>query len=146
MLIKVPSQVCCFRPLQTMTLIYSRLALRVEWCKARARAHRWQEECLLLHEEMRRVLATFAWQSQNWKTIARQLETTELTSSQSIPVLVQTDIIAQTVAREGKIAYAYRQAAIRDEMGKHCKGRWEKCQNELLRLEGFDAGIMVECH
>ncbi|KAG6874530.1 hypothetical protein C0992_007603 [Termitomyces sp. T32_za158] len=27
-------------------------ALRIEWCKARARAHRRQEECLLLNEEM----------------------------------------------------------------------------------------------
>ena len=35
--------------------IISLLALRVEWCKACARAHRWQEECLLLHEEMRRA-------------------------------------------------------------------------------------------
>jgi hypothetical protein len=29
------------------------LALEREWCRARARAHRWQEECLLLNEEMR---------------------------------------------------------------------------------------------
>ncbi|KAL4259471.1 CxC2-like cysteine cluster KDZ transposase-associated domain-containing protein [Pleurotus pulmonarius] len=31
-------------------------ALRIEWCKARARAQRWQEECMLLWEEMRRVI------------------------------------------------------------------------------------------
>ena len=122
------------------------LALRVEWCKARARAHRWQEECLLLHEEMRRVLATFAWQSENWTTIARRLEATELTSSQSFPALVQADIMTQAVVQEGKIAYAYRQAAIRYDMLKECKLRWEKCQTELLTLEGFNAEVMVECH
>ncbi|KAJ3503382.1 hypothetical protein NLJ89_g8461 [Agrocybe chaxingu] len=33
----------------------TQFALRIEWCKARARAHRWQEECVLLAEEMRRV-------------------------------------------------------------------------------------------
>ncbi|KAG6887118.1 hypothetical protein C0992_000615, partial [Termitomyces sp. T32_za158] len=41
-------------------------ALRIEWCKARARAHRWQEECVLLNEEMRRVLAFFVHQDQVW--------------------------------------------------------------------------------
>jgi len=45
-------------------------ALQVEWCKARAHVHRWQEECLLLREEMRRVLATFSWQCENWRRIA----------------------------------------------------------------------------
>ncbi|KAF8880833.1 hypothetical protein BD779DRAFT_1758571, partial [Infundibulicybe gibba] len=38
-------------------------ALRIEWCKARARAHRWQEECILLREEMRRVESFFEWQA-----------------------------------------------------------------------------------
>ena len=42
-------------------------ALRVEWCKAQARTHRWQEECLLLDEEMRRVTRFFTWQIKMWK-------------------------------------------------------------------------------
>ncbi|KAG2120466.1 uncharacterized protein F5147DRAFT_766387 [Suillus discolor] len=33
--------------------------LWVEWCKARARASRWSEECSLLIEEMQRVLVFF---------------------------------------------------------------------------------------
>jgi len=122
------------------------LALRVEWCKARARAHRWQEECLLLLEEMRRVLATFSWQSEKWMKVARQLETKELLSSQTVSALAQADIMTQAVKEEGKIAYAYRQAAIRDGMLKHCKLRWEKYNILLLTLEGFDAKVMVECH
>jgi hypothetical protein len=32
------------------------LALRVEWAKAKARAARWEEEVVLLDEEMRRVI------------------------------------------------------------------------------------------
>ncbi|KAG2137460.1 hypothetical protein DEU56DRAFT_945875 [Suillus clintonianus] len=36
-------------------------AMRVEWCKARARANRWAEEVELVQEEMRRVLAFFEW-------------------------------------------------------------------------------------
>ncbi|KAF8236839.1 hypothetical protein L208DRAFT_1199117, partial [Tricholoma matsutake] len=38
-------------------------ALLVEWCKVHARAHWWQEECLLLEEEMCRVKEFFTWQS-----------------------------------------------------------------------------------
>ena len=43
------------------------LALELEWCRAWACAHRWQEECLLLNEEMRRVLAFFKWQVSDWR-------------------------------------------------------------------------------
>ncbi len=32
------------------------IALRIEWCKLRARMQWWDEECHLLHEEMQRVL------------------------------------------------------------------------------------------
>ena len=122
------------------------VALRVEWCKAHARAHWWQEECLLLHEEMRRILATFDWQCGNWRKIAQRLEKTGLTSSQTIPSLAQADILTQSVKREGQVAYAYRQAAIRDVMLNQCKMRWEKCRSALLILEGFDATVMVECY
>ncbi|KAF9028249.1 hypothetical protein BDZ89DRAFT_934883, partial [Hymenopellis radicata] len=41
-------------------------ALRIEWCKSRARAKRWQEECNILRVEMRRVLATFEAQAAVW--------------------------------------------------------------------------------
>ena len=97
------------------------LALRVEWCKARACAHRWQEECLLLNEEMWQVLATFSWQSKKWMGIAQQLEATELSSLQTVPALARADVMTESIKREGKISYAYRQAAIRDGMLKHCK-------------------------
>jgi len=78
--------------------------------------------------------------------VALQLEATELSSSQTVPALAQADIMTQTVKKEGKIAYAYRQAAIRDGMVNHCKLRWEKYKVLLLTLEGFDAKVMVECH
>ncbi|KDQ23111.1 hypothetical protein PLEOSDRAFT_1017784, partial [Pleurotus ostreatus PC15] len=45
-------------------------ALRIEWCKTRARAQRWQEECVLLGEEMRRVLEFHRWQAKEWETRA----------------------------------------------------------------------------
>ena len=41
-------------------------ALRVEWAKARARADRWEEEVVLLDEEMRRVLVFCGWKASWW--------------------------------------------------------------------------------
>ncbi|KAJ7494558.1 hypothetical protein B0H11DRAFT_1716969 [Mycena galericulata] len=40
--------------------------IRIEWTKARARADRWQEEVILLEEEMRRVLEFCAWKARWW--------------------------------------------------------------------------------
>ncbi|KAF9492528.1 hypothetical protein BDN71DRAFT_1483780 [Pleurotus eryngii] len=51
------------------------IAIRIEWCKARARAHRWQEECILLQEEMRRVKEFHRWQAGIWKVWAETAET-----------------------------------------------------------------------
>ena len=42
-------------------------SMRVEWGKARARAHRWTEETVLLQEEMRRVVAFFEWKARWWR-------------------------------------------------------------------------------
>jgi hypothetical protein len=95
---------------------------------------------------MRRIQATFASQAENWRRLARQLELTEPTSSHRVPALITADISTQTVIREGKIAYAYRQASIRDAMKLYCNARWDKCRGDLLNLEGFDAKIMIECH
>lgn len=66
--------------------------MRIEWCKARARAHRWQEECALLMEEMRRILAFLRWQSTWW------------------------GLKAAVSADEGAKAYALRQAMVRTAM------------------------------
>ncbi|KIK60042.1 hypothetical protein GYMLUDRAFT_142618, partial [Collybiopsis luxurians FD-317 M1] len=44
--------------------------LRVLWCKARARALRWQEECVFLQEEMRRVKKFFDYEQKLWEARA----------------------------------------------------------------------------
>jgi hypothetical protein len=41
--------------------------IHVEWVKARARAERWQEEVILLEEEMRRVLEFWQWKAGWWE-------------------------------------------------------------------------------
>ncbi|KAJ7805682.1 hypothetical protein B0H14DRAFT_3153313 [Mycena olivaceomarginata] len=42
-------------------------SIRVEWARARARKDRWDEEVMLLREEMRRVLRYLEWQAQWWR-------------------------------------------------------------------------------
>ncbi|KAF8960091.1 hypothetical protein BDZ97DRAFT_1922493 [Flammula alnicola] len=87
-------------------------ALCIEWCKARARAHRWQEECLLLQEEMHRVIAYFSWQAKKWRRQAEGHADKVLTSSRTDARLVAADTAAESIVREGKVTYAYQQAAI----------------------------------
>lgn len=44
--------------------------MRVEWVKSRARSMRWEEEFLLLQEEMRRVLVWSQWKAAWWEAQA----------------------------------------------------------------------------
>lgn len=80
--------------------------LRIEWCKARARAHRWQEECILLKEEMRRVIQFFDSEVLRWNGLAEE-------DLENIPEL-----------REGCRAYGYRQASIWLAMREYCQETW----------------------
>lgn len=41
-------------------------SLQVEWAKAQARKQRWEEEVLLIHEEMRRVVMFYEWKAHWW--------------------------------------------------------------------------------
>lgn len=82
------------------------IALRIEWCKTRARAKRWAEEVELLQEEMRRVLAYFDWHARVW--IERGNGWAEIDDEQ----------------REGLVAYAHRQAAIQQSLHDHAKHLW----------------------
>jgi hypothetical protein len=78
--------------------IDSLIGLRIEWCKARSHSERWAEEVTLLREEMRRVVAFFEWEKHQWlqRAPARTFE--------------------NEVEREGSVAYAKRQAALRSSI------------------------------
>ncbi|KIL56974.1 hypothetical protein M378DRAFT_88521, partial [Amanita muscaria Koide BX008] len=96
--------------------------LRIEWCKARARAHRWQEECLLLNEEMRRVLQFFDSEVFRWK---------ELASADGSQDYDTTDI------QEGRKAYVHRQANIRVAMRDLCSQKWQGVSDKLILAGDF---------
>lgn len=94
--------------------------LRIEWCKARARAMRWSEEVLLLVEEMRRVVAYHTWHAEWWEqqSVGRQ----DLTPTEA----------------EGAVAYAFRQAHIRVAIRDHCLKVWDSVERYVSLGEGVE--------
>ncbi|KAG1856534.1 hypothetical protein C8R48DRAFT_608216, partial [Suillus tomentosus] len=94
--------------------------VRIEWCKARARAARWSEEVELLAEEMRRVLAFLEWQGHWWHERA---------------VLRPSEKITE---QEGLCAYAYRQAALRFAMRNSFQARWSFVPQLAVVSESVD--------
>ncbi len=77
-------------------------ALRIEWCKTRAQAHRWREEAILVLEEMKCVKAFFVWEGQTWLLWA-----------------------AQEDVSEGERAYALCQVHMRAHMRSRCIEVWK---------------------
>ncbi|KAF9463104.1 hypothetical protein BDZ94DRAFT_1193298 [Collybia nuda] len=109
-------------------------ALRIEWCRARARAHRWQEECLLLQEEMRRVKEYFSWEERLW------IERAAMVTPGADPLVA-----------EGQRAYAFRQAMVRSQLRSHCEELWKDVPEQMLKGPGLPEGpegqiYVIECH
>lgn len=101
------------------------VALRIEWCKSRARAMRWTEEVELLQEEMRRVMQFFSWQAEWWERQTSRLS--DLDAEQS----------------EGITAYALRQASIRRSMYDHCIALWSESSMLLTTWKQFNPEHVV---
>lgn len=94
-------------------------ALRIEFCRARARAQRWQEECLLVASEMVRAEKYFLWDAQRWEKRAEEAAVASKASvDPQLPKLEQWKIREQIKTARGKSAYAYRQAALRYNLYK----------------------------
>ncbi|KAM6501762.1 hypothetical protein JOM56_001739 [Amanita muscaria] len=80
-------------------------SMRVEWMKSRARKERWEEETLLIEEEMRRVIHYFEWKAGWWRNRSR------LRSDLDLDIL------------NGVAAYAFKQASFCERMAESCQGR-----------------------
>lgn len=89
--------------------------MRVEWCKARARANRWAEEVVLLQEEMRRVITYFDWHAKWWDEHAVSRSNFAVTENEAL------------------VAYASRQANIQCSMHDHCLSLWSVVPDLLAR-------------
>ncbi|KAJ7887149.1 hypothetical protein B0H13DRAFT_2342514 [Mycena leptocephala] len=83
-------------------------SVRVEWCRARARKLRWEEEVLLVREEMRRVVRYLDWQASWWQD----------------HVEARPDATPEVQA--GTRAYALKQAHLYSNLATHFQDTWTK--------------------
>ncbi|KAJ7102966.1 hypothetical protein C8R43DRAFT_1141089 [Mycena crocata] len=79
-------------------------SVRVEWVRAKCRKTRWEEEVILLREEMRRVIRYLDWDKAQWEKRAKD-------SKDRLDLGLTT--------RDGLQAYALKQAALRESLGIH---------------------------
>ncbi|KAF9052550.1 hypothetical protein BDP27DRAFT_1433852 [Rhodocollybia butyracea] len=82
-------------------------SLRIEFCKSRARALQWQEECILIQEEIRRTIETLRWEGLQWEQRAT------LTFEAESPW-----------DAEGRWGYATRQSQIRLQHTMALQAKW----------------------
>jgi hypothetical protein len=80
--------------------------MRAEWAQTRARMCRWDEELLIIQEEMRRVLAYFEWKSTWWLEQGNRRQGLE------------------SSIESGVVAYAHKQANICLCMAARCAVYW----------------------
>ncbi|KAF7321778.1 CxC2 domain-containing protein [Mycena kentingensis (nom. inval.)] len=83
-----------------------RAALKVEWCKAYARTHRWREEVRVLEEEWRRLPLSFGHEERLWVQRAGSVD------------VGGTD----TALAEGLIAYASKQVEVYRGLARRAEG------------------------
>ena len=86
--------------------VLTKIAVRVEWSKALARKERWEEEVLLLEEEMHRVLRSLHWEEQQWLARAKE------------------DFEYDDITAAGHRAYALRQAFLARSTMTKFKKQW----------------------
>jgi hypothetical protein len=81
-------------------------SLQVEWSKCHARTQRWEEEVIIVQEEMRRVIAYHEWKALWWRSqVARRSDT-------------------DNSALHGVDAYAEKQAHLSEQLAWRCAEQW----------------------
>jgi hypothetical protein len=105
------------------------LALRVEWAKAKARAARWEEEVVLLDEEMRRVIQFCDWKAEWWRNqpLQRVLDFTN------------------NILSDGLKAFAEQQAAQEINIAEDWAAKWSAVRIRAAPIiEGMPDGYQEE--
>ena len=107
----------CFMISRQILMHHYGLDMHIQWCKAQAKAKRWFEEVELLLEEMWRTLLFFQWDVTHWE------ERRDLTAA------IDEDML------EGHLAYAQRQAHIRNHLAKNCHCSWSPTMEIVKKLD-----------
>jgi hypothetical protein len=93
-------------------------SLRVEWAKVQARKERWEEEVLLVHEEMRRVVMFYEWKAGWWRSQATRRMDVDATADGGLDATLDAAII------QGVTAYAEKQAYLCESLARNCVTYW----------------------
>ncbi|KIK58470.1 hypothetical protein GYMLUDRAFT_246160 [Collybiopsis luxurians FD-317 M1] len=112
----------------------------IAWCKSRARAHCWQEEGLLIQEEMRHTLETFESVTRDWEHKAWRgacVQKSEGQQPMQVGYLADNEEFAQ-----GRVAYAHKQAVIRQKIHDFCAAKWTPALEKLT--SGLGAISLME--
>ncbi|THU75491.1 hypothetical protein K435DRAFT_814289 [Dendrothele bispora CBS 962.96] len=97
-------------------------AVRVEWCKSRARMFRWKEEVMLLTEELRRMQHYAIWKAEWW--MERR-------------VGLNGGHILETISpelREGLDAYAWQQTSFQHGSALKIRERWGQLNEHAQKV------------
>jgi hypothetical protein len=122
-------------------------ALRVEFCRVRARAHRWQEECLLLAEEMGRVERFWGWDADRWAgraVVCESLANNPPTGTEVYSEIRERNTEDFKRVMRGKAAYAHRQVALRLDLRKIAMETHTPFVKALQHMDSFNAAERVE--
>lgn len=94
----------------------------MEWAKAKARADRWEEEVVLLNEEMQRALVFCQWKKEWWAERA----SIRLDYSCELPdgVYGPCGEVLSPELQEGLTAFAAEQGDMEDRMGAAWAIKW----------------------
>ncbi|KAG0706718.1 hypothetical protein DFH29DRAFT_899642 [Suillus ampliporus] len=98
--------------------------MRIEWCKARARAMRWEEEVALLREEMCRIGAFLRWEAGRWDERHNEV----------VPTNAEHE--------DGCVAYAHRQAHLRMQLAASFEANWAQMLSHLNVQDGSEECII----
>jgi hypothetical protein len=90
-------------------------SLQVEWSKSQARKDRWEEEVVIVQEEMRRVIAYHEWRARWWRSQAAR----------------RSDVDDSLL--HGVAAYAEKQAHFSEQLAWQCAAYWLP----VLKEKGF---------
>lgn len=115
-----PITVCATPPHLRLYANHHYSAIRVEWAKAHARVARFDEEVLLVQEEMRRVLEHHLWKGRWWRSqIGNRVEVND-------------------AYRLGLQCYAEKQAKLWEKLATKCVRLWRPfLENKGMSIDAW---------
>ena len=96
-------------------------SLQVEWAKVQAQKQHWEEEVLLIQEEMHRIIMFFEWKAQWWWSWAH----------------CRSDVNDGII--HGVVAYAEKQAHFCESFAQSCVGVWLLLLKSKVAAPDWDA-------